>query len=324
MSSPRTTVAIIELVLYPLALGLITSVLTKHVSRADRSWLPVCLPLLVLATLRIAGAVLVLSSGPSSDDDDDDAGSSPPPHAAAVLDDVAAAPLLMAVAGMLLRINGPLPHGLPVYAIVPLQALTVLGAILTSVGNRTALATHRGSGAAQAGAGIFLAVLAALLVLGAVTYGKTTTSTSSPPSPSPTDRDSAVGVLVLGPTAATRVAWSLVAAVRVGAQTMLDDVWLHFVMVVVAEAVVAGTFIAIGLGSRRAKKTTTGFRVLETGGGGEEAAALLMRRGGGGGGIGRPGTPDYHRNSNALDPKLRPLVLQGGDIHDSRTWGPLY
>ncbi|KAI1504082.1 hypothetical protein F5X99DRAFT_373390 [Biscogniauxia marginata] len=85
MSSARDATAAVELVFWPLSLLAAALVVAKHGQQGNKSWLPACVPLVILGILWFAGLELSESRG------------------SAILDDVAVTHLLLVLIGLLLR-----------------------------------------------------------------------------------------------------------------------------------------------------------------------------------------------------------------------------
>ncbi|KAI1640770.1 hypothetical protein F4809DRAFT_661744 [Biscogniauxia mediterranea] len=361
MSSDRDAVAVVELVFWPPCLLATVFVAATHIRRGDKSWLPPCMPLAILGIVRIVSAAFELAASSLSSP-----ASGPFLAISLVLDDIAIGPLFLAMIGLLMRINSPLPWGISFFTFIPLQATTVLAAVLTALGNKPSSSSSSSSSSpaappsssstlSRAGAVLSAIILSGTLALGIISHRKTI-SDEDDETPYPRERDASVCFLALAPSAASRVSWCLASSFAPASASSLftlspplkppppappaaAGIWLHFVLAVAPELAIGAAIAGLGVaaaaaaeggrgGRRGGREREREYRVLgvrrvpaadETpfsryyyGGvagkyDGEKDGFLLAERDGAAG--------------TGTRMKPRPFVLQGGDIHDPRTWG---
>ncbi|KAI1332489.1 hypothetical protein F5Y16DRAFT_420537 [Xylariaceae sp. FL0255] len=387
-SSQSPTTATAELVLFPLLLASTLAAIAKHKSK---TWLPLCIPIITLCALRTASAVLVLESQKiqqqqkGQEGQSESAGGVKLLAISSVFDDITGGPLLLAVAGVLIRVNLSLARGIPFRTFAPVQILTLAGIITIALGQLDS--SHSASApqtspspplTTQAGTTILLAALLGLqLPLSILIHIKARSAPNFNYTQDGSERDLAVAILVLTPTVLLRLLWGLIAAFWPDAFSALDGdasngsssagsgenglVWLHFVMVPLSEVIVAGTLIVIALTMRvNDSKHDENYNSGNDSEGDAEGVGgyrSLNRnsdfgdhkggwyRGGVGSGGGRAKDARWSTASTAYEPyysskgirssfakrmsddynqeRLRPLIIQGGDIHDPVTWGPI-
>ncbi|KAI1493830.1 hypothetical protein F5X96DRAFT_620121 [Biscogniauxia mediterranea] len=98
MSSDRDAVAVVELVFWPPCLLATVFVAATHIRRGDKTWLPPCMPLVILGIVRIVSAAFELAASSLSPP-----ASEPFLVISLVLDDIAIGPLFLAMIGLLMR-----------------------------------------------------------------------------------------------------------------------------------------------------------------------------------------------------------------------------
>ncbi|KAH8658233.1 hypothetical protein BX600DRAFT_439403 [Xylariales sp. PMI_506] len=244
----RDAVFLIELAFYCPIIPALIFIILIHGGKKPYTWRPIIIPLLILATLRIAGAAMGLSSL--------DPGKAGNLTTATLLDTIGLAPVLCVILGLLIRANAPLLGGLPFWAFVPVQLIAATATIMTAYGGRdlySASADHQSEDLTLMQIGIYLFITTFTITI----FLTIATMLMVNQKQHRTERMATICAMMTIPFMSVRLAFS-VGSMFSGDGTVLnpvsdDDtqVWLHFLMVVCMEYLATLSATAVALTSRR-------------------------------------------------------------------------
>ncbi|RHZ60715.1 uncharacterized protein CDV56_108333 [Aspergillus thermomutatus] len=254
MFALRDAIYLIELAFYAPIVPAILFIILLHGNQHPYTWRPIVIPLIILSGLRIAAAALGLAAM--------DPAKSNLLTTATLLDTIGLAPVLCLLIGLLIRANAPVYKGLPLWAFIPLQLITIAATVMTAYGGRD-LYTSRDSQSQdlrlmRAGIILFIAIFASVVVLSVITMLKVRVKFYR------TERAAVVCALLCVPFMSVRLAFSA-GSLFSGEGSVLnplseDDtgIWLHFLMVIVMEYIATLSATAVALTARKVVVLTAG------------------------------------------------------------------
>ncbi|OJJ40145.1 hypothetical protein ASPWEDRAFT_102071 [Aspergillus wentii DTO 134E9] len=247
MFSLQDAIYLIELALYCPIIPAIIFILIIHGGKKPYSWRPIVIPLFIIAGLRIAGASMGLTAiNPDK---------SSLLSTATLLETIGLAPVLCLLIGLLIRANAPIYRGLPIFAFLPLQLLTIAATAMTAYGGRDLYSNRdhqtKDLQLMRAGIVLFISAFIITVTLGGVTLMKVREKCYR------TERTSTVCAILCVPFMAVRLAYSA-GSLFSGEGSVLSmlgtsdtDIWVNFLMVIVMEYVVTLSATAVALTARR-------------------------------------------------------------------------